>query len=152
MLVLVLLCQASAAQVLQKGATVNVSCKGSSYQLSVKSILRYTLQAALGRNFAGQRFGPRPLDLDIIFYNDQNLEHDRLCIPHPRWRERDFVKAPLLDLFSPEEELDQAPWRGLAQRLSAVREAWESDRGAVQCLLNSSLVQSCLCLKAFLLL
>ena len=67
------------------------------------------LQGSLGRNFAGQRYGPRPLDLDIIFYGNQTLNHDRLCIPHPRWQERPFVKAPLLDLVNKHEvPMDQA--------------------------------------------
>ncbi len=88
------------------------------------------LQAALGRNFAGQRFGPRPLDLDIIFYNNQEVQNERLCVPHPRWQERDFVKAPLADLFSPEEDLSQGPWHGLADSLAAVRKSWNSNQGA----------------------
>ena len=129
------------------------------------------LQGAIGRNFGGQRFGPRPIDLDVIFYEDSQLtigtwsqhpcggqspipvmrgnpglsvqhqngglhgaaapellgnmlgfldplqvgkslltladgqaeavgtEHDRsLSVPHKRWQDRSFVKAPLADL------------------------------------------------------
>lgn len=90
------------------------------------------LQAASGRNFGGQRFGPRPLDLDIIFYNSQKVQSDRLCIPHPRWQERDFVIAPLADLFSHEEEegLMQGSWQGLAGNLIAVRRLWRARAGA----------------------
>ncbi|DBA85065.1 TPA: hypothetical protein ACH3X2_005790 [Trebouxia sp. C0005] len=88
-----------------------------------------TVEAASGRNFAGQRFGPRPLDLDIIFYSNQHVQHDRLCIPHPRWQERDFVKAPLLDLFTPEEDLSHSPWQGLAEKLAAVRNIWRPNKG-----------------------
>jgi hypothetical protein len=34
---------------------------------------RCVLQGAIGRNFGGQRFGPRPIDLDVIFYEDSQL-------------------------------------------------------------------------------
>ena len=98
------------------------------------------MQAASGRNFAGQRFGPRPLDLDIIFYSNQHVQHDRLCIPHPRWQERDFVKAPLLDLFAPEEDLSHSPWQGLAEKLAAVRKKWRPNQGSVHCLYKSFLL------------
>lgn len=90
------------------------------------------MQAASGRDFAGRRFGPRPLDLDIIFYGNQDFQHDRLSIPHPRWQERDFVKAPLADLFTPEEELHDGPCRGLADRLAEVRQTWQVSHGKCQ--------------------
>ena len=86
-------------------------------------------QASLGRDFKGQRFGPRPLDLDIIFYNNQQMQNDRLQIPHPRWQERDFVKAPLADLFSPEEDLSQGPCQGLAEPLLVVHQLWQAQTG-----------------------
>ena len=88
------------------------------------------LQAALGRNFHAQRFGPRPLDLDIIFYGNQQMQHDRLTIPHPRWKEREFVVAPLADLFRPEEDLQQGPWQGLARSLTDVRALWSFATGS----------------------
>lgn len=48
---------------------------------------------------AAQRWGPRPIDLDIVFYDGQTVtEGQTLVVPHPRWQERDFVKAPLADL------------------------------------------------------
>ncbi len=59
------------------------------------------LQAQLGRDLspAAQRWGPRPIDLDIVFYEGQTVtEGETLVVPHPRWQERDFVKAPLADL------------------------------------------------------
>ncbi len=42
--------------------------------------------------------GPRPLDLDLIFYGDWILDTDRLQVPHPRWLERAFVCVPLLEI------------------------------------------------------
>ena len=43
-------------------------------------------------------WGPRTLDLDVIFYDNITLDDDRLTIPHPRWAERRFVLAPLHDV------------------------------------------------------
>ncbi|MBW1615287.1 MAG: 2-amino-4-hydroxy-6-hydroxymethyldihydropteridine diphosphokinase [Deltaproteobacteria bacterium] len=46
------------------------------------------------------RFGPRILDLDIIFYDDIILDTDRLKIPHPRMHTRYFVLLPIADIDS----------------------------------------------------
>lgn len=45
-----------------------------------------------------ERWGPRTLDLDIIWIDGVEMASDRLTIPHPRWKERRFVLAPLRDL------------------------------------------------------
>ncbi|MCL6585023.1 MAG: 2-amino-4-hydroxy-6-hydroxymethyldihydropteridine diphosphokinase [Anoxybacillus sp.] len=44
------------------------------------------------------RWGPRTLDLDILLYNHENIETERLTIPHPRMAERAFVLVPLFEL------------------------------------------------------
>jgi len=44
------------------------------------------------------RFGPRPLDIDVLLYGDRVIEDDRLTIPHPRMHERRFVLVPLLEI------------------------------------------------------
>lgn len=41
--------------------------------------------------------GPRNIDLDILLYEDQTLNHERLKIPHPGIPERDFVLRPLAE-------------------------------------------------------
>lgn len=45
-----------------------------------------------------QRWGPRTLDVDIIWMDGVQMDSERLTIPHPRWRQRRFVLAPLRDL------------------------------------------------------
>lgn len=42
--------------------------------------------------------GPRPIDLDILLYDDKVIEEADLVIPHPRMLERDFVMEPLKEL------------------------------------------------------
>jgi 2-amino-4-hydroxy-6-hydroxymethyldihydropteridine diphosphokinase len=46
------------------------------------------------------RWGPREIDIDVIFYDDQKLETPDLTIPHPRFAERDFVLRPICDIDS----------------------------------------------------
>jgi 2-amino-4-hydroxy-6-hydroxymethyldihydropteridine diphosphokinase len=55
------------------------------------------LESQLGRqpNF---RYGPRLIDIDILFYDDLVLSLPGLEIPHPRLAERSFVLVPLVDL------------------------------------------------------
>ena len=43
-----------------------------------------------------QRWGPRPLDLDLLFWGELRLQHSRLFLPHPRMHLRSFVLEPLL--------------------------------------------------------
>lgn len=45
-----------------------------------------------------RRWGERTLDLDLLLYADQEIQHERLMVPHVGLLERDFVVVPLLDL------------------------------------------------------
>jgi dihydroneopterin aldolase/2-amino-4-hydroxy-6-hydroxymethyldihydropteridine diphosphokinase len=43
-------------------------------------------------------WGPRTLDIDVLFYDDIRIEDELLTIPHPRLHQRRFVLAPLQDV------------------------------------------------------
>jgi 2-amino-4-hydroxy-6-hydroxymethyldihydropteridine diphosphokinase len=43
-------------------------------------------------------WGPRTLDLDVLFYDDIRIDDPQLTIPHPRFAERRFVLAPLAEV------------------------------------------------------
>lgn len=55
------------------------------------------LETVLGRR-PSIRYGPRLIDIDILFYDDWVLDSPGLIIPHPRLHERAFVLVPLADL------------------------------------------------------
>lgn len=55
------------------------------------------LEVRLGRE-ASFRYGPRRIDLDILFYGELVLESETLTLPHPRLHERAFVLVPLMEL------------------------------------------------------
>lgn len=55
------------------------------------------IETGLGR-IPGERFGPRPIDLDIVFFGDEIIDLPDLTIPHPRLSERAFVLRPLADI------------------------------------------------------
>jgi len=45
-----------------------------------------------------ERWGPRTLDIDLLFYGQEVLDEPDLIVPHPRLHQRRFVLAPLADL------------------------------------------------------
>ena len=56
------------------------------------------IERAMGRSPEGRKFGPRVLDLDILFFNDWILHTTDLEFPHPRLHQRRFVLKPLCDI------------------------------------------------------
>ncbi|KAK5080499.1 trifunctional dihydropteroate synthetase, partial [Cryomyces antarcticus] len=52
------------------------------------------IEKALGREKTIDK-GPRNIDLDILLYNDENINLNRLKVPHPLMLEREFVLRPL---------------------------------------------------------
>jgi 2-amino-4-hydroxy-6-hydroxymethyldihydropteridine diphosphokinase len=51
-----------------------------------------------GGRVPGRRWGPRAIDVDIIFFGDERVTQRDLVIPHPRIAERPFVVASLREL------------------------------------------------------
>jgi 2-amino-4-hydroxy-6-hydroxymethyldihydropteridine diphosphokinase len=74
------------------------------------------VERALGRvRGMGPRYGPRPIDLDLLLHGDAVLDEPGLVLPHPRLHERLFALEPLA-------ELDPAlvvPGRGAVEDLIA---------------------------------
>ena len=55
-------------------------------------------EIAAGRERAGPRNAPRPLDLDLLLYGSRRIATSRLTVPHPRMTSRLFVLVPLADV------------------------------------------------------
>lgn len=62
--------------------------------------LAKTIESGMGR-ISSFPNSPRPIDIDILFYDDQIVKTQDLTIPHPRVVERAFVLVPLAEI-SPE--------------------------------------------------
>lgn len=67
--------------------------------------LAQSIESAAGRSrgvsgddSSGVRWGPRPLDVDVLVVRDERVDDPDLVVPHPRMAQRAFVLAPLEDL------------------------------------------------------
>jgi len=103
-------------------------------ELSSRALLRVAkaLEAAAGRQppEPGKRWGPRPLDIDILMVGDERVDEPDLVVPHPRIHQRAFVLAPLADVAPELVVAPSAGWQGVRRsplqlRLTAKGEAGE---------------------------
>jgi 2-amino-4-hydroxy-6-hydroxymethyldihydropteridine diphosphokinase len=62
---------------------------------------------------------PRTLDLDLVLYGDLVMDEPGLTVPHPRFREREFVLAPLVEIAP--EIVDPVTGRTARELLAALR-------------------------------
>jgi 2-amino-4-hydroxy-6-hydroxymethyldihydropteridine diphosphokinase len=59
----------------------------------------HKIEKKFGRDRAKEtRWGPRPLDLDLLVYDDVAIDKPELTLPHPRLFERAFVLVPLSEI------------------------------------------------------
>ncbi|HEX9022882.1 MAG TPA: 2-amino-4-hydroxy-6-hydroxymethyldihydropteridine diphosphokinase [Geobacteraceae bacterium] len=56
------------------------------------------IETAVFRRKRTVRWGPRPIDLDVLFFGDLVLDGEELTIPHPRLHERGFVLVPMAEI------------------------------------------------------
>jgi len=56
------------------------------------------IEHLMGRD-RGEKYGPRIIDIDIIFFNHQVIDQPGLAIPHPEMAKRRFVLAPLSEVI-----------------------------------------------------
>jgi 2-amino-4-hydroxy-6-hydroxymethyldihydropteridine diphosphokinase/dihydropteroate synthase len=55
-----------------------------------------SIEKSLGRKKIIDK-GPRNIDLDILLFDDEAIDHERLKVPHPGIFEREFVLRPLAE-------------------------------------------------------
>jgi 2-amino-4-hydroxy-6-hydroxymethyldihydropteridine diphosphokinase len=85
-------------------------------EIAPRDLLRalHEVEALFGRDRARERrWGPRPLDLDLLAYDNLTLAGDELNLPHPRLFERAFVLVPLAEIAPDRNIGGQTPARAL---------------------------------------
>jgi 7,8-dihydro-6-hydroxymethylpterin-pyrophosphokinase len=79
----------------------------------------HALEKAAGRQREREvRWGPRPLDLDLLLYEGETRTGAELVLPHPRMWERAFVLVPLRELLVRVAWFDRPEWAAERTRLS----------------------------------
>ncbi|MBO9131326.1 2-amino-4-hydroxy-6-hydroxymethyldihydropteridine diphosphokinase [Bacillus sp. 165] len=99
-----------------------------STSLSPDELLRITqsVECELGRK-REIRWGPRTIDLDILLYNQENIETEQLIVPHPRMFERAFVLVPLIELNANVGEIKQVQIEEMQKREGVT--VWKQKNG-----------------------
>lgn len=75
-------------------AVVEVQTTLSPHDLLAASM---DVEQRMGRVRA-ERWGPRVIDIDVLMYDEEEIDEPDLVVPHPRMHERAFVLVPLLEL------------------------------------------------------
>jgi 2-amino-4-hydroxy-6-hydroxymethyldihydropteridine diphosphokinase len=93
--------------------------RSDSCGVSPQELLRLLLQVEqeFGR-VRRQRWGPRTLDLDLLWFDTVILDTPTLTLPHPHWRERAFVLVPLTEIIP--HWIDPVSGKSIAQLLKEV--------------------------------
>jgi 2-amino-4-hydroxy-6-hydroxymethyldihydropteridine diphosphokinase len=67
--------------------------------LDARELLEQLLSAeqSMGRH-RNEKYGPRTIDMDILFFNDEIIDNKSLQVPHPRLQERRFALIPLAEI------------------------------------------------------
>jgi 2-amino-4-hydroxy-6-hydroxymethyldihydropteridine diphosphokinase len=67
------------------------------------------------------RWGPRPLDIDVLMVGDEQVDEPDLVVPHPRIHQRAFVLAPLADVAPGLVVAPSAGWQGVRRSALQLR-------------------------------
>jgi len=97
-------------------AVITVTTSLSPHELLTRAL---DCEHALGRDRANERhWGPRPIDIDILAYDDVELHDPDLTLPHPHLFERAFVLLPLAEI-APERVIGGIRVRDALKRVDA---------------------------------
>ena len=89
------------------------------YQKTARNLLSKIkdVETQMGRkdNF---RYGPRLIDIDIIFFKGEEIDEEDLIIPHYDWQNRLFVVKPLYEILN--EPLDKSSFKIFDQKITNI--------------------------------
>jgi len=79
-------------------AFVNAVIRGTTTLKPLELLeMMQAIEGTMGRR-SGVQYGPRPIDLDLLFYDAVQIETRKLTVPHPRIAQRAFVLKPLAEI------------------------------------------------------
>ena len=89
------------------------------YQETAQSLLHIikNIESQMGRKKT-IRYGPRIIDIDIIFFKGEEIKQKDLIIPHYDWHNRLFVLQPLYELL--DRELEQSSYEIYEQKITKI--------------------------------
>ena len=89
------------------------------YQESARNLLLEIkeIETQMGRKY-NFRYGPRLIDIDIIFFKGEEIDEEGLLIPHYDWKNRLFVVQPLYELLN--ESLDKSSYKIFDQKITNI--------------------------------
>jgi len=61
------------------------------------------IEQSMGRKKTVSGYEDRCIDLDIVFYNNDEIKTEQLTIPHPHFKSREFVMIPLQEIVKKED-------------------------------------------------
>ena len=89
------------------------------YQETAQSLLHIikNIESQMGRKKT-IRYGPRIIDIDIIFFKGEEIRQKDLTVPHYDWHNRLFVLQPLYELL--DRELEQSSYEIYEQKITKI--------------------------------
>lgn len=76
-------------------SVVEMDFRGSALELLQ---VTQAMEKSLGRNAVPIRNAPRVIDIDLLYFGEEIIDHADLTLPHPRLHERRFVLQPLAEI------------------------------------------------------
>jgi 2-amino-4-hydroxy-6-hydroxymethyldihydropteridine diphosphokinase len=56
------------------------------------------IESMMGRQRSANKYEPRKIDIDVLFFNDEIINTEELTVPHPLLQERKFVLVPMAEI------------------------------------------------------